>query len=490
LLLSLVLPRGATSSAQPAAPPVATSSAPGAPGPGSDWMANLADAAFPHVVAPLDESRFGDHIQRTMTLLATSTPTHRNRVRILFYGQSITQQNWSREVSDDLIHRFPYADVTILNLAIGGFASQLLKYPAEHQLYPFYPDLVIFHVYGDHHDYESIIRSIRQRTTSEILMQTDHVISDATLNEETDPAKITQSTWDAWMNHVFLPATAAKYGAELADVHDAWKLYLLYNDVHAAQLLRDGVHLNTWGNYVMAHEVEPYLQYRPDYPNTEWKNLVRDYNVGTGLKWHHGHLKLRFVGNKIEAIAAPGPPGNTATARVLIDGRPPSTFPELTVFTLPQRTPNIGWPAITRLASEKPLVPEDWTATLTHINPDATQFQFSVTGSVTGFDGTGSSGSRFVSNSGRVVIDPARWFLNADYNISKKPTPEGWQIHWRAVPLYADTLRALSVADPSRETFSNLAQGLTNGPHTLELILNGKGTIPLQSLRVYTPPLH
>ncbi len=30
-------------------------------------------------------------IQRTMTLLATSTPQHRNHVRILFYGQSITE---------------------------------------------------------------------------------------------------------------------------------------------------------------------------------------------------------------------------------------------------------------------------------------------------------------------------------------------------------------------------------------------------------------
>jgi hypothetical protein len=35
----------------------------------------------------------GRGIQRTMTLLATSTPEQRNTVRILFYGQSITEQN-------------------------------------------------------------------------------------------------------------------------------------------------------------------------------------------------------------------------------------------------------------------------------------------------------------------------------------------------------------------------------------------------------------
>ena len=47
-------------------------------------------------------SSYGRHIQRTMRLLATSTPEHRNTVRVLFYGQSITEQAWSKIVSDDL----------------------------------------------------------------------------------------------------------------------------------------------------------------------------------------------------------------------------------------------------------------------------------------------------------------------------------------------------------------------------------------------------
>ena len=36
----------------------------------------------------------GRNIQRTMTLLAASTPEKRNTVKILFYGQSITEQDW------------------------------------------------------------------------------------------------------------------------------------------------------------------------------------------------------------------------------------------------------------------------------------------------------------------------------------------------------------------------------------------------------------
>ena len=34
---------------------------------------------------------------------------------------------------------------------------------------------MIFHVYGAHTDYEDIIRRTRERTTAEVLIQTDHV---------------------------------------------------------------------------------------------------------------------------------------------------------------------------------------------------------------------------------------------------------------------------------------------------------------------------
>ena len=101
-----------------------------------------------------------------MTLLAASTPQHRNTVKILFYGQSITQQTWWRLVAEHLRQQFPHANLIIENRAIGGFASQILVKTAEHDLYPFYPDLVIFHVYGSHIEYENIIKNIRSRTTA------------------------------------------------------------------------------------------------------------------------------------------------------------------------------------------------------------------------------------------------------------------------------------------------------------------------------------
>jgi hypothetical protein len=173
---------------------------------------------------PQAEDR-GRNIQRTMTRLATGTPRKRKTVKVLFYDQSITEQAWTKTVAADLRQRFPNADLVIENRAIGGFAAQLLVKTAETDLYPFYPDLVIFHVYGSHIEYENIIRRIRERTTAEILMQTDHMAAADSLDEETDPAKLSPKQWNPWMNYAFLPGIAQKYGAELVDQRNLWKQY-------------------------------------------------------------------------------------------------------------------------------------------------------------------------------------------------------------------------------------------------------------------------
>ena len=131
---------------------------------------------FPPAPPEAHSESFGSEIQRTMALLATSTPAHRNQVRILFYGQSITKQEWSQSVAEDIRARFPYADLTIENRAIGGYSSPYLIQTVAHDVYGFYPDLVIFHDYGGEDDYEKIVRGIRQHTTAEILVQSDYPV--------------------------------------------------------------------------------------------------------------------------------------------------------------------------------------------------------------------------------------------------------------------------------------------------------------------------
>lgn len=438
----------------------------------------------PTTLGPVET--YGARIQRAMTLLAESTPARRHTVRVLFYGQSITEQSWWKEVAGDLRRRFPHANLVVENRAIGGFASQLLVKTAETDLYPFYPDLVIFHVYGSHVEYENIIRRIRERTTAEILIQTDHVTRDEDLAEETDPARLTPANWSAWMNHAFLPSVARKYGAELADQRRLWKEYLRAHKLPASRLLSDAVHLNPHGCFLMAQIVKAHLRYDPRLSDGSWKEWVRTYEVGRDVSWKDGTLALEFEGNRVDAICAPG---SAPPAEVRIDGRKPSEFPELYARTRTTAYPGTIWPCLLNVTWEKPPVAEEWMLTLTEVSPDLKDFRFRLEGSATGPDGEGSGAERFVSRSARVVIDPADWNFGYALKVFGKRIEAGFRIRWKVFPLGVDAFVSPGASDPAVETVVTLAQGLPKGRHRLELS-GGGPRVPLRAIRVYRPPLH
>jgi hypothetical protein len=444
-----------------------------------------ADSPFP-LPAPIEnQAALGARIQRTMGLLATSTPTDRKPVRILFYGQSITEQEWSQDVANDLKQRFPNADLTIENRAMGGFAAPILIRPSEHDLYPFYPDLLIFHVYGGDEDYEAIIANVRRRTASEILLHSDHINWMPTGSND-DPDTVKAYEWHNTHSTKFLPELADKYGCELAEIREPWWRYLRDNGLQPKQLLSDNIHLNNWGNFLLAALVKPHLRYNPNFqPPT---NLVRTYEVGSDVKWKNGKLVLEFEGNRIDAIADQNFSGQATAAKITIDGKQPSEFPELYAITRPSKAFAVGWPAIIQVSSQKPLIIEDWKAVITEINSDASKFEFDVFGSKTGFDGSGTNDQLFVSNSSRVVIEPRNWWLKNSYEYSKQLTPKGFEISWQVKPMFVDSYVAPKIADSSREYFRTLAQNLSNSKHILEIIPETNGKVPIQAIRVYRPP--
>jgi len=435
-----------------------------------------------------DTSSWGRNVQRTMRLLATSTLQKRNTVRILFYGQSITEQRWWQAVADDLRTRFPHANLLIENRALGGFASQMLVKTAETDLYPFYPDLLIFQVYGAHDKYEDIIRRVRQRTTAEILQQNDHVTSPADFSEETDPAKLWPPNgkyWNAFMNHNWLPAVSKRYGTELCDQRGLWKRYLTDNSLQPKELLIDGVHLNGHGEFLMSQCVKAYLRYDPKLGPAAADRWVKTYAVGKDIAWHDGVLRLAFDGNRVDVIAKPGaaPP-----AAVKIDGRRPSEFPELYGFTRTRAEPGGKWPPIAPVRSEKLPVLEDWTMEVVTDRQDAKKFRFTLQGSKTGPDGEGQSDARFVSRSGRIVIEPEDWNVAFALMLAGvKPVPDRFTVSWKVVPYFVDQFVSPGIEDPAIETSVTLAQGLPNARHILEIA--GSDKTPIAAVRVYRPPL-
>lgn len=431
-----------------------------------------------------DMSTHGRNIQRTMRLLAESTPERRNTVRVLFYGQSITEQAWWKSVADDLRKRFPHANLIIENRAIGGHSAQLLVKTAEADLYPWQPDLMIFHVYGAHDKYEEIFRQLRRRTCAEVLQQNDHVVKPADLDEETDAAKLRPDgkIWDAFMNHQFLPGIALKYQTEFCDQRALWKQYLRSNQLEPKALLKDSVHLNPQGEFVMAEAVKAHLRYDPKLEPSPAEAWVKTLAAGRDFTIKDGQVTLAFEGNRVDAILG----ASGGTLQVRIDGKSPSEIAETAAFTRAGSYPQSNWPCLLRIGSQTPLVAEDWTLTLRETAGDWKTWKFDLTGSQTGADGSGTVGENFVSKSGRIVLDPADWNLDFCLKVFGPRIKDGFAFSWKAVRLGSAVCTVPAARDPTLENAVTLAQGLPHGPHILTLTGD---LAALSALRVYTPPL-
>jgi hypothetical protein len=227
---------------------------------------------YPPVPEVDSSTKPGANLQRTMALLATSTPDHRNAVRVLFYGQSLTKQDWARTVADNLRERFPYADLTIANRSIGGYSSPYLIRTLPHDVYAFYPDLIIFHDYGDEPLYEQIIAGIRSHTTAEILLQSDR--------PSPPPAKGPDNAgWHERHSLEWMPALAKRFGLEWADLWRPWQAYLTANHLQPGDVLRDGAHYTLQGDDMVARITDRYLVYRPELANATTK-MVRSISSG------------------------------------------------------------------------------------------------------------------------------------------------------------------------------------------------------------------
>ena len=418
-------------------------------------------------------TRPGANIQRSMHLLQSSTPDKRNTVRVLFYGQSITAQNWWKIVAEELRKRFPHAHLVIENRAIGGFTAPALIHTAEYDLYPFYPDLLIFHVYGGSPggmtQYEEILRRVRSRTTAEILLATHHDVG-----RESD-----------YQQSERIRELAVKHQCGLVDIERHWKETLAREGLTPKAFLQDGVHMNAKGCELYARLITAFLQVDPAPLSAASRGLATEIPLPAGS----GPWEVRFTGNRIDAIAAPDA-GGAAVADALVDGRKPSSFPQAYSFTRPSTAPFSWVPAIKILAAEKPLAVEDWALGVTESTPDGKQLRFRLTGSVTGDDGEGANAERFVSKSGRVVIEPgSNWMIAWSLGYRKKQMPADFKVTWRVEPHFADVLQFSAQAAAGVERAVTLLQGLDLGEHTLRLTPRPGAAVKLRALRAYRPPL-
>ncbi len=189
-------------------------------------------------------------------------------VRVLVYGQSISEQVWWQEVRAFLQTTYPAGKLVMENHARGGCSSQCLTGESEWFLdntkvnrlpgdvYAWNPDLILFHVYGSHTSYETIMKGFKERTNAEVLLQTDHRTKD-------NPNDSTGERWSQTMSTMHIPLYATRYGFSLARIWEAWGAHLQQSKLPAKNFLADDVHLNDAGNALMASFIKPYLCYNP-----------------------------------------------------------------------------------------------------------------------------------------------------------------------------------------------------------------------------------
>jgi hypothetical protein len=465
-------------------------------------------ASIQQITSVPDEKFFGARIQRTMTLLKTSNSKRKRTVKILFYGQSIVMGMHWRAIIAELERRYPYADIVVENRAIGGFTAPSLVRSAIHDLYSYYPDLVIFHVYtANTGHWERIIYNIRKYTTAEIMIYTHTVASAADL-----PSRTKSDDIDSDM----IRYIAQKYNCELVEVRNEWKKHLLNNNLKEKDLMGDGIHPNVHpndeGHALLAQMVLRHFHYNTVFPGG-WFNTVKTYEakraleesaeddeiILSGSSWKASGfgvvasspkdvLKLNFTGNRVDVAMMPYK-GRTGSAKILIDGKKTSAFETMYTCTRPTPAHKVIWPAVKRITLGKNPVPEKWSLVITKISDDAKDFTFELTGSVTGIDGKGSNKRRFVSNSGRIIINPKDFMIETAQTYRKIKCPSNFKISWEVKPMFVDTWKPSPNQGKAVDNTFTLFQGLENRKHTLEIIPNGDGKIPIKSIIVYTPPL-
>ena len=414
----------------------------------------------------------GRYIARTLHLLSGSTPEHPNAVRILLYGQSISQQEWWLAVRQGLQARYPQACLVMENRAIGGFHSTRLLKTTEADVVTFYPDLILFQDYGPEDDYEAIIRLIRQHTTAEIAVQTDHYVSTQ------------ENAWHDRHCQEWLPELCARYQMHLLDVRERWKRHLAENQLVPEALLSDQIHLNEAGNRLMAQIVLDHLVPHPE-AGPDPQGLVMRQVVGQNFPAPGSILELPFTGSRVDLVLT-----GKAALDVRVDGQRPSLFPGVYLAQTPRvagiegRPPRVGYPV--RTVVNAPYQPEAWTLSVEQVIDDGREVRFALYSVAGGFEGRGTSAVDFTAVSGRITLRAADWFTRETpefFDVLPAVQP-GQSIHCEVVCMSRDTVEN----QDAEGGIMTAIQGIPNGSHRLRLESRDGAALPLAAVLIHRPP--
>lgn len=436
-------------------------------------------------------------IARSLSIVRSATPENPKVLRVLFYGQSISSPHWTDQAINNLRSSYPNVTFDSRNLALGGFDSGKLERTTERDIAEFYPDLIVFHVYGDHTAYERIIRLFRSNTSADIIVQTDHVtttpepVCDEGLQLRWSPPPgcnghiwFKQRNWEDFMSGIWLPTMATKYGLAVEPRRERWNAYLQTRVMKPADLLADMPHPNEQGWTLMA-----------DLFTSWFKELVADFDDSAppevSVKSFAAPIRgsttnYQFNGNRIELIAT-GPLNGKVT--VTIDGKRSQNLDGCWLDSRVSRLPNVpDWPALSQVKVDPSYHKADtWALRVTNLNDNQTAFDFTLSRASAGYDGSGKADEPFSSNSGVVNIEPIDWTIAYAASVSGKRLPEGYTMSWSRSFVCNDQDEVV-MTNGSREYRYLIATGLPNVRHNVKISIE-KDASTIKEVRTYMPQL-
>lgn len=358
-------------------------------------------------------------------------------------------------------------------------------------MYPEYPDLVVFHVYGgEGGEYEEILKNIRKYTTAEVLCWTHHLDSCKQFKYRESASALRR-------------ALAKKYDCELADVRERWKEYINKNGVSVQSLLRDQIHPNSKGGTLLGEMLVQHFTPKPipesrkkwittldlskknkfvNYDQTAW--IIKDGGLVNTVPGKP--LKITFTGNKVDIVALPIA-GSGGKSKILLDGKDPSKLADNFAVTRSTKAPGAWWPMIKRFKVGKNAVKENWSIKYYDIPKDGSSFKFEVVGSVSGLDGNGKSGDDFTSKSGRIGFAAENEFRGVKKYL-RKDLPATFTAKCKTYSMSKSSWSMPKSFKPGQVAKSKVIQLWSSGKHTLEIIPENAG-VAIKEIIVHNPPL-
>lgn len=405
-------------------------------------------------------------LDRSISVLQNSTFENPVNFSILFYGQSIVAGLRADILVDSLRIKFPSANISFLNRAIGGFTVPHLVKTVNHDLFQENPDLIIFHAYESDNEklLDTLIKTIRRRSSADIALFDHHFVWNI------NPISLIAENKRDSLQSQAIKEIAVKHGCKYIDVRGPWRKYLNDNELGANMLVGNtidtDVHPNDRGKQLLREIILASLLEKSKIQYFSKYDLLRDEIILESKNLY----KEDFIGN-LGAFEVDTIMDNETRVEVLIDGNIPSTFQSSYHVSRPSIGYKSWMPALklVKLGETFPRI-EDWKLIIADIDRVNKCFTYKLEGGITGFDGKGNSEGNFISDTGRIKINKEDFYIFQVEEIIGLDTPEDFEISFSVKLIVEDTI----LIKPNIVRYTAFSDSKIDN-HTIELnVLEGE----------------